>query len=427
MKKVLLITRSFVPYHETVGGVIRMLKVADYLYNHGFEVHILTGTGYKLDYFGYEEQVKRYIIHYYEDFLQKIANKNQLSHKEQIVPRESKYNVLMVRAKLIGFARDVLSEFFIPHRSILIAKSCFKEAKKIIEEEHIENVLVTSPPPTMAVIGLWLKKHFKNKINLITDYRDSWNLVPQYWKRLPILKGLSKRLEKQVLQLTDHFTYVYEPMLPRLQTMFSLQQLPSKSYLIMNGSTYNKTFFMKQPLSYTSSKIKIGYFGAIAESTNPKNFFDFINQVPLFKEQFEFYLYGINDFKPDDYSFVKLMGSVSRDKAVTIMKQMHLLFISYVDPVTAVEMITGKFFDYIGTGRPILIYGHNYMNAAKIVKRKNLGYVTGILPEDKEQVIKTLHKIIDDYKHKKLVSYTYDDIKEFSLEHQFSQFLKILK
>jgi hypothetical protein len=392
-KKILIIARSFVPFHETFGGVIRILKLSKFLKENGYEVFVLAANGEKISYFGKEDELKNLNVTYYNDPLNKYENIHFLNSKKTKTESPKKQNLIKkLKNNIINIGKEIVSELIIPHRSALFINNAFKSAKELIESNNISNVIVTSPPPSLAYLGLKLKNHYKNKINLIVDYRDSWNSIPLYSKKTSLMKYFSEKLEKKVLQKTNHYIYVSRPILDKVVQKYKLFELKNKSTLIMNGQKYDKDDFnenikkiIKQNkisnktsnIINNTEKIKIGHFGSIASFyRNPTVLFDFIEKN--FKDNFEFHIYGIHNLKKS-YSFVKFHDNVPHKKALELMTGMDLLLIMHTQIESSEEMISGKFFDYLASARPILVYGPKRMEATKLVLENNLGYHINLL------------------------------------------------
>ena len=64
MKNILIICHHFVPYTESVGGVVRAITMADYFQKNGYDVFILTSDGYNFGYLGYHKVVKKFNFFY---------------------------------------------------------------------------------------------------------------------------------------------------------------------------------------------------------------------------------------------------------------------------------------------------------------------------------------------------------------------------
>ncbi|MBK7445544.1 MAG: hypothetical protein IPJ45_05910 [Ignavibacteria bacterium] len=55
-----------------------------------------------------------------------------------------------------------------------------KEAKKILDNENIDTVITTSPPHSAQLIGLELKRFYKDRVRWIADLRDPWTDIYYY-------------------------------------------------------------------------------------------------------------------------------------------------------------------------------------------------------------------------------------------------------
>ncbi|MCD6460814.1 hypothetical protein J7L67_09145, partial [bacterium] len=415
-----ILTRNFLPYYQSVGGVLRVLKIARYLYEHGFDIHILAARGLKIDYFGYEKDLRNYNIHYFNDFLKKIENKvflNSLNSQGL----DAEYTNLKLKIK------KAVSYFMIPDQTVLSVGNAYKQAKNIIEKNQIENVIVSSPPQSILLAGYALKKHFSDKINFIIDYRDSWNTTAIFRKTNPVLSALCKRTERKILKIADRFVYVSAPMIDKIENLYVLKGLKQKSCLIMNGFKTDKLDFSYNSQS-KSGKIKIGYFGAISDAQSsfrdPTLLLEYIKKN--YNDVFEIFIYGSQNIN-GKYHFVKSFAGIAHAKALNIMKQMDLLLLIHTKREGADEVITGKFFDYLTAGRPLLAYTPLNMEAAKLIRDYKVGYNLGILPENEGHLKFTIDTIIDQFKSNNLLKYTPDRIKELSCEAQFRKFLDILR
>jgi hypothetical protein len=73
------------------------------------------------------------------------------------------------------------------------------------------------------------------------------------------------------------------------------------------------------------------------------------------------------------------------------MQGMHYLLILHTDPASSDEVITGKFFDYIKARRPILCFSPENTEAARLVKRWQVGeWLDSQAPERASQALCSL-------------------------------------
>ena len=167
------------PYYQSLGGVLRVLKTSGFLHEKGFEIFILSAKGLNISYFGYEDFLKNYNLHYFNDLLKIVENKVYLNSLDSQGVDAKKSDIKLKIKKIVSY-------FMLPDQTVLSVKNAYKAAKKLIEQHEIENVIISSPPQSMLLAGLRLKKRFANKINMIVDYRDSWNTTDIFRKKKSI-------------------------------------------------------------------------------------------------------------------------------------------------------------------------------------------------------------------------------------------------
>lgn len=71
-RKVLIIARDFIPFSSTLGGILRVLKMAEFFNSQGFDVFILSAEGEKISPFGYQKAVKNLNIYYRPEPLKEL-------------------------------------------------------------------------------------------------------------------------------------------------------------------------------------------------------------------------------------------------------------------------------------------------------------------------------------------------------------------
>lgn len=396
---VLIFANNFIPYTFSLGNAIRAITLADFLVRHGFDVTVLAEKGKDYGCFGYDQVLTKIGTHYVDinsaglsDWLN--GNLSLISHG--LIPES--------RAK--GFYH------------------LFRTAKNLIERKDIRNVIVTTPPHNAQLVSLFLKSYFKERINLIVDYRDSWFTNDFYRKKGKISRHFSEKKEKKILTNLDHFTYISNPIFKHIERQYQIQDFGKKSHLIMNG--YNKTPKVKAREENPSGPIKIGYFGALEDSKNSfrniSTIVEALRNNPSLQQKVEFYFYGdivLNHTPLNEVHNIHIKRSVSHDEALEIMSQMDFLLIIHSNPKTSEEVITGKFFEYVSVKKPILNITPPVMEANRLVAEYGIGKTIDI--RSSESVAKGLEQL-------ERLKNCYDgiDITSFSRDQQYERFLPLL-
>jgi len=393
--------------------------MAQFLQEQGCEVYVLCAKGEEISYFGYKDVVCNLNVVYVEDNLQRYYNKCAVAgsgYKEETKTSPS----------ILQKLKNVINDFCIPDKGIFFVDRYVKQASRLIVEHNISSVIVSSPPHSTQIIGLKLKRKFGNRIKLIVDYRDSWNTTAIFQKKCWLTKRISLSKEKEVLRTADWFTYISQPMLEKINDTFI--DVTNKSLLIMNGFDLNLKTGINDA-DFLNKELTIGYFGSISD--NPESFRDpsrFLEALTKLNNNIKLVFYGSTvlnkNWKECLGDKLEINGTVSHTEALKLMKTMNLLLVIHSESTGGEEVLTGKIFDYFLAQRPVLVVGPKNMEAARLVRENHLGYCMNIY--DENEMVNTLQKIYIDWQQGQLVSYTLEDVEEFSRQKQFAKLLDIL-
>ena len=102
------------------------------------------------------------------------------------------------------------------------------------------------------------------------------------------------------------------------------------------------------------------------------------------------------------------------------MKKFDYLLILHTEKSTAKEVITGKFYEYLNSGTPMIMISNGETEAGKLIKKHNLGYVLDYSKDNLKDFFKKIN--IKNFKHKKIKA-----LKKFSRLEQNKKLLNIIK
>jgi glycosyltransferase involved in cell wall biosynthesis len=420
MPKVLIITRDFVPYCFSFGGIVRVLKLAEYLGENGVEVFVLAAKGEEIGYFGYRDLVRGLKVTYLEDRLQPLLNR--------ITDASSASALQKINRSSAGFRifKKLVNELSIPDVGIFFVGKFIREGARLVRQHGIRNVLVTSPPPSMLLSGYALKKKFGDRINFIVDYRDSWtSRFEVARKKSNLLNRLNRRLEKRVLQKADHFTYVSRPMMEAL--LPHIDGLRSKSILVMNG--FDEKMFHPEKIQDTDRNcLRIGHFGRLIVTDTHKNPERLFRSIERCRGKIKLCLYG-DVLIPENWKeilsgIVECRGTVPHEEALREMQKMDVLLLYHTEREGSKEVVTGKLFEYMLARRPILVMGPPDMEAAEIVRKERIGYTVDLF--DPTAVEAALQNVYTLWKEGMLIRYDIANLKQYSRQNQYSKILPLL-
>ncbi len=424
-KKILIICQHFVPYTPAIGGVARVLALVDFLHKSGVEVFVLTSDGVDFGYLGYEGVKEKAHIFYLRDTF-KISM--QKAVRQQYVAEQS--NKKAVYSRFLKWIKSFIFELLVPDPGVLVRKAYFSQACNLIEQHGIENVLVTSPPHSMQLIGAALKKHFASKINLIVDYRDSWNGRRIFRQKTWLGRKVAERMERNVLRHCDWLTYVSAPMLAKVERIAGIP-LDAKARLVMNGFDDAVALDHHQAsppkVSTENSKVRIGHFGIINDEDGSyrdiRRLFVALHDNRALAEKIELHFYGqaklTGKYKLPGVAFHdNLPYKQAREK----MLEMDYLLLYHATSEDSDEVITGKFFEYVASKKPMICLSPVDMEARRLIEKWNMGYVVDVdSPDAIRQLLLNLEKPMEDQ------FYSDCDISEFSRSKQNQKIIELLR
>jgi glycosyltransferase involved in cell wall biosynthesis len=319
---------------------------------------------------------------------------------------------------LKSFLKKINNSFIIPDYSIFSVFNVFKKAKEIIFLSEIDTVIISAPPNGLSLVVPLLKRNYK-KLNVILEYRDSWNTQPIFAKNNRISNYISIKLEKFILRRIDHFVYV-SPIVPRLLLDVLGVDVEHKSTLIMNG------FVEPQDLDYKNAFLKktdisLAYFGVL------NDFEDSFRSIKKLKELLlrspeivSLDLYGhveFQDFDLESESNISYKGSVDHSAVFGISQNYDFLVMLHTDEASAIEPIPGKFFDYLLSRKPILCVMSKRSFIAQFIEHNRLGLVVD--PSDIAEI--NLGNALEAFKYNNGF-----DISPYSRSSQFAKYIPLL-
>jgi len=138
---------------------------------------------------------------------------------------------------------------------------------KLIKKCKIDTILTTSPPHSVQIIGLLLKKISKK--TWVVDFRDPWTL--SFGKEIRFIHKMHRWLEKKVVEKSD--VVITATDLVRQGYMKIFPNLPSKKFVcIPNGFDVEDFDIARKSRSSNQDKFIISYLGEFYLGRTPEFF-----------------------------------------------------------------------------------------------------------------------------------------------------------
>lgn len=390
MKKpdVLIVTYYWPP--SGGAGVQRFLKFAKYLPEFGYNPLILTveNPTYPITDESLAEDVpdslKVYRTRTYEPFGLYAALTGR--EKEEITKPTIELQSGGLLSRLGGWIR---ANLMLPDARAGWLLTARPRAVELIRKFNIPNIITTGPPHSVHFVGRYAKK--RTGARWIADFRDPWSEVyyNQLLPRTRLAGTIDRSLEQKVLRSADEVV-VISPSMGDGQ-----KKVADRTYrVIPNGfdpddypgadaggeddspSAENETNPEKEPLT-------IRFIGSVREAAIPGGFLQAVAglpEEPREKLEVEF----IGNAHPELQQIVDrleladtvtLSGYRPHKQAVAAMAEADLLLLSVSRTPGSEQILTGKLFEYLGTGNPILFLGPVKGDAAKIISENDQGVV----------------------------------------------------
>ena len=430
MKKVLIITYYWPP--SGGAGVQRWVKLSKYLAGLGVQVHILTvdenyASYIQRDYSLLDDISVNIHVHKTKSF-EPVNIYGKLAGKKNI-PTAGFSNVdnSSLKQKIINAFR---SNFFIPDPRRGWNKYALRKAEEIIKKEKINTVITSSPPHSTQLIGIKLKKKFNLK--WISDLRDPWTDI--YYYNILNHSFISKRIdayyEKKVLQTADIIFTVSKS----LKSLFLLKKFDlddNKIIVIPNG--YDEADFKGVVKEKNPNEFIITYTGTMSDQYKPQIFFKALSkaikqyslsgiQLRIIGKISQSILKQIQDEGLSD--FLQYINIVPHNEIIKYQMNSDILLLVIPDMPGAKGIVTGKLFEYLATGNPILCIGPEDGDAATIIRKCHAGKTFNRKSE--EDIKKYIYTIYKDAKKREKSNIPHRNILQYNRRKQAEKILKFI-
>lgn len=391
-KKILFITGEFIPYTQSVGGAIRVLSYLKSLKGHDLKL-----ISIKKKYYGFY------------GFKKDIEHVKKIYIKSKIISKNNLKNYIFAFFKI--FFSNLLYILGIDH-NFFNNQKYLKEIDNIYLSFNPDYIIISAPPFSLFRLVSKIKKKDKN-IKIILDYRDGWTQRIKS-KRFFLIKKIMIKIEKSIL---DQCHYALCATKQIFNDILLLNK-SKKTILLKNGFLY----FPKKNITVKKNKnISIGYFGLISDDNHSYRDIKVIYNSLQVKNNINFTFYGNSILKKKfikNYHNFTFKKNISYFETQKKMKNFDYLLILHTEKSTSKEVITGKFYEYLSSGVPIIMISNGETEAGRLIQKYKLGFSIDYSKVSVKNFFLNLKRI----KNKKL-----DNLKQFSRKEQNKKLLKILK
>lgn len=388
MKHVLFVTYYFPP--SGGPGVQRSLKFVKYLPDFGWQPHVLTVDPDDAAFPDVDPQLEAEVaptLHVertaawdpYALYARMLGSK-----KEDVVSVGFLGEAEMNRRQRI--ARWVRGNVFLPDARVGWVPYAIRRGKQMMRGQAFDAIVTTGPPHSAHLVGRRLSSQAGTP--WVVDFRDPWTGI-DYALDLPMsapAKRMDAWLEGRVLRQADACAVVSTSMARTLRSRYSL---PVE--VIENG--FDPADF-RGDVSPASDKFVIAHVGNLNAARNPIALWDALlntlKDAPQNESQSASGSGGLNglsiqltgNVEPAVLatardrgleSVIEVLPYVPHEQAVERMRRANMLLLCINNVEGAEGIVTGKLYEYLASGRPVLGIGPPNGDAAQIIEGAGAG------------------------------------------------------
>ncbi|MGG1661842.1 glycosyltransferase family 4 protein [Brevibacillus sp. NRS-1366] len=394
---VLIICYGFPPIGG--GGVPRPLKMAKYLGEFGWKVHVLTVDPVyhaTLDPSLLAQLPSDVVIHRAKE-LPLFPKRGQAAASAPVVSaaganasRSSVKSAL--KKQLVNVLKKVKPYLMIPDDQILWMPGAMKLGREIMRREKIDMIFSTSGPVTNHLVARKLASEFQCK--WVADFRDPWT-QNMHTSGIAWRERMEERMEEGVMAEADAVTTVTATFAANFQGKH--QQRIKRMELIYNGFDQGD-FDGLAPSHEAPGTFHCVYAGILYQKRNPRLLLQAIRELIdagevdqkdvllSFAGVFDYPGYSENRDCVEALGLednVRLLGNLPHKEALGLMKGADALLLIGDVSADAGAYIPGKLYEYMGIGKPILAL-NKPGEATEIIENFRLGQVAD--PEQKDAI-----------------------------------------
>lgn len=380
MKKVLVIAYYWPP--SAGSGVQRWLKFVKYLREYGWEPVVYTPENPDFDL--KDEQLAAEIPEGVQVIRRPIFEPFQLYSKLTGQQAGAQVNPVMKGGKKDSnwksrLALWIRANVFIPDSRMFWIKPSIRFLTGWLQHNKVDAIVSTGPPHSMHLIGLGIKE--KTGLPWLADFRDPWTKIDFFHELTlePWAEEKHRRLERQVLRKADAVVVVGNQMKADFESM------GFRNIEVVTNGFDPADIDLSQPHK-PDSAFSILHIGMLGKARSHAIFWDGLHRLreenPGLKNDLKVRIYGVTD--PwvlsqiehfEDQSWIEFLPYIPHEEVIRVQREAAVLLLSINDVPMAKGIITGKIFEYLAIGNPVLCIGPPDGDAAAIIREASAGPV----------------------------------------------------
>jgi len=303
------------------------------------------------------------------------------------------------RRGTFGALRALQSMFLVPDGFTGWAREAGRAGARRIEQGGIDALWTTSSPESAHVAGLALKRRFR--LPWVADFRDPWVGRATYHPPTPLHDRAHRELERAVLESADRVTMVSEAMIEEYRKRYP--GLPEDRLVLLPNGFDADDFRRAEALpadrtAADRSRFLLLHAGQLAHRPTVGTVLEAVRRLraeePGISDRLRVrFLGGNEELDPRDAArgdlapMLELKPSVAHLESLAAMRDAEALLLLGHGGRGDALIYTGKIYEYLASGRPILAV-LDPGPAADLIRRLEAGVV--VRPGDVAGVLSAL-------------------------------------
>ena len=356
MKHILIFSYWFPP--ANVIGASRPAEVARYFAAQGWKVTVVCGAS-KASSLDYLPDLTGISVYPVEDTT--ITRLGSFAPNRGTVSRY--FGAALRLIAIPDIYRSVISR--------MVAK-----ARKVCEGQNRPDVIFSTALPFSSHIGARVLAREFGSI-FVADNRDVWALSP-YRRILPAYRPFEQAYERRILKSAHLVTAISQGMIDYFSA--SYPEINERMLVVRNGVDIRKPIVSK-PKGRTSlghaKGLELVYTGILYGTR--RNISALLEATGSIDHPVRFNFFGAESWRLAELSKLYPLagiadcGRVTREKALEVQRSADALVISVGTDKMESFFLPGKFFEYVGSGRPIIAVADPESELGKLISKYGLG------------------------------------------------------
>lgn len=276
-------------------------------------------------------------------------------------------------------ARWIRANVFLPDARVGWVPFAVIRGRHVLREQEVDAIVTTGPPHSTHLAGAILQ--WMSGTPWIADFRDPWTDI-NYYQELPHTRWaqrLDSLLDRMVLRRAQAVTTVSPGWRDLLAA--KVENRPRGAFHVVHNG-YDEADVDRDPSAVDEDVFALTHVGSLYASRNPTGLWQALRQlrdedaIPNLRIR----LVGMVD--PNVREALQAHGLagiaehvsyVPHDEAVEYMQRAGLLLLSIETFPAATGMLTGKLYEYLASGRPVLGVGPASGDAADLLDKTDGG------------------------------------------------------